>query len=93
MVQQKRNTSVLPSVAYLWRRNSTNLLYRVKPKHSIKCLHLVKTLTMLSLVLPNVLPLCILESLSILACRPTSVMESEFLFPHQLNTFRLISNH
>ncbi len=51
------------SLAYLSRRNSASSLARLKPKHSIKFLHLVKTLPMFTLVLPNCLSLCILASL------------------------------
>ncbi len=50
---------------------------------------LSKTQPVFTIVLPCCLSLCILASLWVLAC--TSVMESEFLSPHRLNTLWLSS--
>ncbi len=63
-VQHIRNTFNLK--AYLSRRNFARSLFWLKPEHSIKFLHLVKTLLVFTRVLPHCLYRCILASLRIL---------------------------
>lgn len=57
---------------------NSRILYRLKPKHSIKFFRLVKTPLMFTLVLSRCLSPYILANLQILAC--TSVLESKIFF-------------